>query len=231
MGSTPTSTAKGEGAIWSAGERLSCWQCGSEHAPDLFCPACSAIQPIPEQADYFAILGLPRRLTVDAEALQQRYYDLHRRLHPDRYQTGPQPARVASLRNTAAVNRAYRTLRDPVDRGLYWLALRGESLGANNNKVPAELAELVFEVHEQLEELYATRGRNGDGKLERAVAAAHGELLQRQTGLLQELQENFARWDSGNSEATVLTQELKRILAALAYLGTLIRDVEKELET
>jgi len=125
MDSIPTSAAERDGAIWPAGERVSCWQCGAEHAPNFFCPACDAIQPLPEQADYFQVMGLPQRLVVDTEGLQQRYYDLHRRLHPDRYQTGRQEARVASLRNTATVNRAYRTLRDPIDRGVYWLALRG----------------------------------------------------------------------------------------------------------
>src|SRR5215470_6405912 len=141
----PTTAAKREGVVRPAGERVSCWRCGAGHTPDLFCPTCNAIQPLPEEADYFQILGLPRHLVIDHKVLQQRYYELHRQLHPDRYQTGPQAARVASLRNTAAVNRAYQTLRDPVDRGLYWLVLQGKSLGANNNRVPPELAELVFE--------------------------------------------------------------------------------------
>src|SRR5262249_61209211 len=131
MGSLPTSTARREEAVWSAGERVSCWQCSAEHAPEFFCPLCGAIQPLPEQVDYFRVLGMPRRLLLSREELQQRYYELHRRLHPDLYQTGPQPARVASLRNTAAVNRACTTLRDPVDRGLYWLVLPRERVRAS----------------------------------------------------------------------------------------------------
>jgi molecular chaperone HscB len=230
MGSPPTSATKREGAQ-PAGEWVSCWQCGAAHAPDLFCPACDAIQPFPERADYFQVLGVPRHLVIDAEALQQRYYELHRRLHPDLYQTAPQPARVASLRNTATVNRAYQTLRDPIDRGLYWLALQGESLGANNNRVPPALAELVFEIQEKLEDFRAARSRNGDAAVAAEVAAAHAALLERQTALLEELQENFSRWDAGSADPGVLTRELKATLSALAYLGTLIRNVEKALET
>jgi len=232
MGSIPTPTAAREGAMWPAGQRVSCWQCGAEHAPDFFCPACEAIQPLPEWADYFQVMGVPRHLVVDVEALQKQYYELHRRLHPDRYQTGPQEARVASLRNTAAVNRAYRTLRDPIDRGLYWLTLHGESLGANNNRVPPQLAELVFDIQEKLEELRAARTRNGAAAgLAAEIGAAHQELLQRQDALLQHLQRNFARWDSAAADAATLTRELKATLSALAYLGTLIRDVETALET
>src|SRR5437867_2840352 len=142
MGSPPTSAAERDGAEGPAARRGGCWQCGAESTARLFCPDCDAIQPPPPDADYFQLLGLPRRLVVDDEALQRRYYELSRHLHPDRYQTCPQEARSASLRSTAAVNQAYRTLRDPVDRGTYWLALRGEHLGTDNNRVPAELATL-----------------------------------------------------------------------------------------
>ena len=232
MGSIPTAAAEREGATWPAGECITCWQCGAEHAPDLFCPVCNAIQPFPERADYFQVMGIPQRLIVDVEALQKRYYELHRRLHPDRYQTGPQAARVASLRNTAAVNRAYRTLRDPIDRGLYWLMLHGESLGANNNRVPPELAELVFDIQEKLEELRDARTRNGAAaSLAGDIATAHEELVQRQDVLMQQLERNFIRWDAAAADTATLMRELKATLSALAYLGTLIRDVEKALET
>lgn len=230
MGSTPASAAQRDGAVWPAGEPLSCWQCGADRASHLFCPRCAAIQPIPDSADYFRVLGVPRRLLQDRDVLQQRFYELHRQWHPDRYQTGPQEARSASLRNTAAVNRAYSTLRDPVERGEYWLTLQGETLGAKNNRVPPELAELVFEVQEKLEELRAARGGNGAADLRREVAAVHADLLQGQTALLEQLDANFARCDAGAAEPATLNRELKATLSALAYLRRLIHDVEKELE-
>jgi molecular chaperone HscB len=230
MGSIPTSAAKREGAMWPARTRVSCWQCGSEHAPVLFCPACDAIQPLPEQADHFQVLGLPRHLVIDLEALQRRYYELHRRLHPDLHQTGPQAARQASLRNTAAVNLAYRTLRDPIDRGEYWLALLGEGLGTNNNRVPADLAALVFEVQEQLEELRDARHGDNAAALKCKMCEIRGELAERRKALLNQLQDNYARWDADAADVGMLTRQLKDLLSALAYLGTLMRDVDKELE-
>jgi hypothetical protein len=63
------------------------------------------------------------------------------------------------------------------------------------------------------------------------IEAARTELRARQDALLRQLDQNFARWDAGEGECGALTCELKQILSALAYLGTLIRDVEKELET
>jgi molecular chaperone HscB len=231
MGSVSTSAAKREGATWPARARVSCWQCGSEHAPVLFCPACGAIQPLPEQADHFQVLGLPRHLVIDLEALQRRYYELHRRLHPDLHQTGPQAARQASLRNTAAVNLAYRTLREPIDRGEYWLALLGEGLGTDNNKVPPDLAALVFEVQEQLEELRDARHGDNAAALRCKMCEIRGELVERRKALMTQLQGNYARWDADAADVGALTRQLKELLSALAYLGTLMRDVDKELES
>jgi len=90
---------------------------------------------------------------LDESELTRRYYELSRRLHPDLYQTGVPQEKEASLKNTAVLTRAYRTLRDPVQRGQYWLELHGEQLGKENNKVPPKLAALVFEVQEKLAEL------------------------------------------------------------------------------
>ena len=229
MGASTAAVPPREEGTWTVGECVHCWQCGAAHPPDYFCPACGTIQPLPEQVDYFRIMGVPARLVIDVPALQQRYYDLHRRLHPDRFQTGAQSARVASLRNTAAVNRAFATLRDPIDRGLYWLALQGESVGSNNNRVPPALAALVFETQEQLEELRAARGTpEADAMLE-AVRATRAELVARHDALLDRLHANFAAWDAGG-DTQELRRELKSLLSDLAYLGTLRRDLDKELE-
>lgn len=230
MGSVPASSAKRDAAQLST-PTVTCWQCAARLAPGLFCPGCNAIQPLPEGADYFQVLGLSPRLLVDTDALQQRYYDLHRQLHPDLYQTAPQAARVASLRNTATVNRAYRTLRDPVDRGLYWLTLEGESVGTDNHRVPPELAELVFEIQEQLEELRAARAAGNAAPLRQDMEATHASLLERETALLRQLHDNFACWDAESGERMQLRQELKATLAAIAYVRTLTRDVERELES
>jgi molecular chaperone HscB len=230
MAPSPASVAKREDARRAAAGQVACWQCGAALAPDYFCPHCGSILAIPDDADYFQVLGVPRRLLIDADALQQRYYELHRQLHPDRFQTGPQEARVASLRNTAAVNRAYSTLRDPIERGIYWLSVQGESLGANNNRVPPELAEIVFETQEQLEELRAARGTDAEAARRAAMAATRRALAERRAALLDDLRDNYGRWDAQADDATTLQHELKEILSRLAYLGTLLRDVDRELE-
>ena len=135
------------------------WRCGPARVLGLRVPAlCAPPQPLDRDADLFAVLGLPRRLTIDRAELEQRYYAASRRVHPGSPPDGGRADAGAEPAASAAVNRAYRTLRDPVERGRYWLELHGESLGRDNERVPPALAALVFEVQEQLEELRARGG-------------------------------------------------------------------------
>lgn len=227
MTSTPSAPS-----TWTGGEhvlpaQVRCAHCGVVHTVQPFCPQCDTIQLLPADLDYFAILGLERRLMIDRDGLDRRYFELSRRLHPDRYQTGSPQTRIASLGNTAALNRAYRTLRDPVERGVYWLGLQGESLGANNNRVPPDLAALVFEVQEKLEAL-RDRDESTASRMDE-VRGIRAELGARTDVLLQLLNENFSHWDAGGENRATLTTDLKRSLSAIKYLRTLIRDVDKAL--
>ena len=210
-----------------------CWRCQDEHTPQVFCPACGALQPLPPDIDYFTVFGLARDPMLDEQALANTYYDLSRQLHPDLHQTGTAEEREASLQNTAVLNRAYRTLRNPVQRGQYWLELNGEQLGKENNKVPPDLALLVFEVQEQLA---AVREAGTTGPSD-ALAGRKAELTQvrddlddRMRGLQQKLATNFSKWGQTNGSSELLG-ELKRVLSDMAYLRTLTRDVEKSLST
>ena len=210
--------------------RAGCPRCGHEHAPRPLCPSCGAIRSLPSDTDYFTVLGLPRRPVLDEAALSETYYELSRGLHPDLHETGTPEEQRASLTNTALLNRAYRTLRDPVSRGRYWLGLHGEALGKDNNRVPPKLAALVFEVQEKLAEVRATRSADGTDAQAGPAAeleAVRGALDTQVRGLRSELDANFSRWEEG-TESPGLLRELKRVLSELAYLGTLTRDVEKE---
>ncbi len=88
-----------------------------------FCVLSAA--PHGSELDYFAAMGLPRKLLIDPVCLEETYHDLGRRIHPDRFASSPVKLRDASLRATALLTRSYRTLRDPISRGLYWLELAG----------------------------------------------------------------------------------------------------------
>jgi molecular chaperone HscB len=207
-------------------ETALCLHCGKPAVDQLVCSGCGIVAPATAESDYFAVFSLPRRPTIDLADLEQRYYALSRALHPDLFSDRPPAEQAASLRMTALVNRAYKTLKDPVARGLYWLELHGESLGRDNERVPRELAARVFEVQEQLEELRAARQRGGAEGETRALGAVRDELRADLDACEGRLARNFER--DGGAEALA---ETKSILSELHYLRTLLRDVEKELGT
>jgi molecular chaperone HscB len=206
---------------------IECPSCGRRQEPLLICADCGA--PLAAPLDCFAALGIPRTLTIDLEALERRYHDLSRKLHPDRFVSKGVAVRDASLRATATLTRSYRTLRDPVSRGLYWLELHGEKLAENNKRVPPEIAELVFEVQEQLAEMQLSPDPEAAHELATEVTARRVQLQFAMDERLAELELHFAKWDQP-ADAKMLTLELKTILSNIAYLRTLIRDVDRALE-
>ncbi|HVN27527.1 MAG TPA: Fe-S protein assembly co-chaperone HscB [Candidatus Binataceae bacterium] len=204
---------------------IECPSCARRQQPQLICEQCGS--PLGAETDLFAALGLPKKLVIDSAALERTYHDLSRRIHPDRFASQNARVRSASMRSTALLTRANRTLRDPVSRGLYWLELHGEKLGTNNNQVPPDLAELVFDVQEQLADLDSDKS----DAAQNAVATRRDEIELMIATALDELDKNFARWDSSQPDAAKpLTAELKAILSKIAYLRTLIRDVDRALE-
>jgi molecular chaperone HscB len=203
---------------------IECPSCGRRQKPQLICEQCNA--PLGAELDCFAALGLPQKLTIDLPSLERRYHDLSRRVHPDRFASANPKVGNASLRATALLTRSYRTLKDPVSRGLYWLELKNQKLAENNKQVPPDLAELVFDVQEQLAELSADES----GELEATVHERREEVDQAMSDAHGNLAHNFAAWDAGSDNAQNLIADLKNILSRIAYLRTLLRDIDRALE-
>jgi len=204
---------------------IECPSCGRRQGPRLICENCGG--PLGAEVDGFAALALARKLVIDPSALERVYHDLSRQIHPDRFAQSSARVRDASLRSTALLTRSYRTLRDPVARGLYWLELQGAKLADHNKTVPADLAELVFDVQDELSEL---REAGSDlSRLRERTCARRIELEAAINALQGDLARNFERWDAGG-DAKQLIAELKAVLSKIAYLRTLTRDVDRELE-
>ena len=73
----------------------------------------------------FALFGIAPTFEVDEQQLAETFRGLQRVVHPDRYANASDQERRQSVEQAAAVNDAYRTLRDPLRRARCLLALRG----------------------------------------------------------------------------------------------------------
>lgn len=207
-----------------------CAGCGAAAVEGSICPACGRIRPFPEGSDHWAVLGLERRLGLDRADLERRFHGLNRRLHPDYFRLRSPEEQTISLEASAAVNAAYRTLRDPVSRVEYLLELEGMGLGsAGQAKPPADLFEEIMELQEARMEL-ATADPDEAPALRARLENAKAELEARRTGAEQELTATFPAWDAGD-EATRrrLLGEMRDVLATRAYLRTVLRDLRAAL--
>jgi molecular chaperone HscB len=184
-------------------------------------------------SDYFTVFGLPRKLGVDAEALQRRFYELSRQHHPDFHQGADAERQAEVLSQSALINRAYRALREPIARVEYLIALeegREVREGATDKpKAPRELLEEMMEVQEALEEAKAeglageggTRLREERRRLEERYAAEAAAIVARS-----------AAWDrlvDDNGDRRPLLEWFKQRLATRAYLRTVIDDLSDAL--
>ncbi|MFZ5863845.1 MAG: Fe-S protein assembly co-chaperone HscB [Nitrospirota bacterium] len=179
------------------------------------------------QPDYFAIFGLPRRLQIDAPALEATYHRLSREVHPDFHLTKPAEERERLLARSALVNQAYRTLKDFHARVEYLVELEGG--GALKPKAPPELLEDVLEVQELLEECRAQGRLSEESPLARRVKTEAERLRGALTALDAELAERANVWDaaSAGGEAGRSTLErLQDLLSQRVYVVNLIRDID-----
>src|ERR687896_226794 len=103
-----------------------CRTCGGGAPVDVhFCPQCTKILTLGRQGDYFAFMGLPRKLRIDPAELEQRFRTLSRQFHPDYFYNATAEERHASLERSSYLNDAYRTLKSPASRVEYLLSVEG----------------------------------------------------------------------------------------------------------
>ncbi len=76
-------------------------------------------------SNHFELFGLPVGFVIDAQALAERYRELQRVVHPDRFASGSDQEQRLALQQATRVNEAYETLRDPLRRAQYLLELHG----------------------------------------------------------------------------------------------------------
>jgi molecular chaperone HscB len=183
--------------------------------------------PTPSK-NFFVFFGLGRKLTIDTELLQKRFYELSRQWHPDRFSRKAAAEQAQALEATAVVNDGYRTLRDPVKRAEYLLAEEGFPIGEQRSKdVPAELLEEVFDLNMALEEL-----KEGDESARPQLVAAKGNFLHMRGEIDHQLESLFARHDAAEERSETARQALNEIRGTLnrrRYVENLIRDVDKAL--
>jgi molecular chaperone HscB len=166
--------------------------------------------------NHFDLLGVPAAYALDRTRLEQRYRELQVHVHPDKYAAASESERRVAMQWATRANEAYRTLRDPVDRARYLLALKGFDTGEETNTaMPADFLMQQMEWREAVAEARA-------GRDEAALHRIQGELAEARAGMLEMLEraiDKDANYEAGCS-----------LVRKLRFLQKLEDEIEESLE-
>ncbi len=185
--------------------------------------------------DYFAIFGLPRKLWIEMSALEQKFLQMSWKLHPDNFVNASEEERDLSLKRSSELNDAYRTLRDPVGRVEYLLAIEGaRKEGEHKQQAPPELLEEVFELNESLDELREAKASGSDlAALKSRLESAEKNFREKLGEVDAQLQAAAREWDDALQGAAAARNQIKAKLNDLlnrrSYIRNLVANVQKEL--
>ena len=220
-----------------------CRTCGGGAPVDVhFCPQCTKILTLGRQGDYFAFLGVPRKLNLDVADLEQRFRALSRQFHPDYFYNATPAERRASLERSSYLNDAYRTLRQPISRLEYLLSVEGMNAAAGHagqpdNKVPPALLEEVFELNEELDAVRELRAQGAaaeawKGRLQTAREPIERKRVEHEA----QLETLSGKWDA-LVDASAPEVDRREVLQALRermlernYIQNLLAGIERELQ-
>ena len=105
------------------------------------------------QSDDFELFGLQPQFAQDRSVIDERWKQLQRQAHPDRFaDQGPAAQRLA-MQWSVRINEAHQRLKDPLRRAAYLCQLRGAAVDAHDNTaMPAQFLVQQIEWREALEE-------------------------------------------------------------------------------
>jgi molecular chaperone HscB len=166
------------------------------------------------QSDDFELFGLPQQFAQERAAIDARWKDLQREVHPDKFAAQGAAAQRVAMQWSVRINEAYQRLKDPLRRAAYLCELHGVPVNAENNTaMPAEFLMQQMEWREALD----------DAQEIPALEALNDEVGRRRHGLLQRCEQLL---DQTKDYAGAVVQ-----VRALMFIERFARDIETRYET
>ena len=141
------------------------------------------------QSNDFELFDLPRRFAQERSTIDNRWKELQREAHPDRFAAQGAAAQRIAMQWSVRINEAYQRLKDPQRRAAYLCELHGVPIRAEDNTaMPAAFLMQQMEWREALEEAKTLAEID---TLEREVRQAQKAGLERCATLI-DTQQDFA---------------------------------------
>ena len=218
--------------------RSMCWHCQSEVTGEYLCGQCVKVQPLSKGLDYFACFKLPRLLNIDEQELERTYYDLSRAFHPDFYSTKDESEKTISLGNSAFLNSAYRTLKDPIQRVEYLIRLEAGAVKDIRSNPPADLFEEILELQEDMETFRGLQSDNDSmerSELRKKLQREREHLEDRQAEMETALRGKYQEWDQLQSanpdpgeardQKNTMLRSMQEVLSNRTYICNMVNEL------
>lgn len=62
-----------------------CWNCDYIYKSELFCSKCKVLQEMPQNLNYFDIMGIKKDYNIINKEIHKKYRELQKMLHPDKF--------------------------------------------------------------------------------------------------------------------------------------------------
>jgi molecular chaperone HscB len=165
-------------------------------------------------SDPFDVLGIAATFDVDLAAVEQRYRDLSRVLHPDKYVGAPPAERRRALGRAVEVNEAWRLVRDPIKRAE--ALFRRGGVEVHEGAEPKADPEFLMEMMEQREALSQAKDKR-DGQ---AAARLGSVIREREQAVMSRLSRGFGESGQGADLAALVP-----LLGELRYYRRFLDEV------
>lgn len=175
--------------------------------------------------DFFEFMKMPRKMNLDLKVLEKTYYDLSRKFHPDFFQGKSDKEKFWSRVQSASLNKAYETLKDPIKRAESLLNLEVPPSKEEKTHIEPALVSEIFEIQEMVEEQSRTKDSHLKSQLQNAKKEVEGKVAIRK----KSLEAYFKEWDTlGNNAAKKegLAKTIRKTIHEIAYLKNLIQSIE-----
>lgn len=146
-------------------------------------------------SNYFEIFDLPVSFDINLSDLSERFRHLQSIVHPDKYANKGDAERRLSVQQSALINEAYQSLRNPLKRAMYILHLHGVEMAQDmDTSMDQEFLMQQIELRETLAEISQ-------------ITEPWSELLEFSQNLEQLMDELYQRLRTLLSPATSSTPE------------------------
>lgn len=172
--------------------------------------------------NYFDLFGLPVAFLLDSSALAERYREVQKVVHPDRYASSSEAEQRLALQQSTRVNEAYETLCDPLKRATYLLELNG--VDSNAETATTRDGAFLMQQMELREALAEVRDK------EDPAAALDDLMMQIGTMIKAQVAQLVVQFEAGTEEQLEAARESVSRMQFLNKLHNEAEAVEADLE-